>query len=476
MEHHYIKCLEPKFITNRYTGKTILIECGKCEHCLMKKSLERTQLCKLESACYRYHYFVTLTYANEYLPKARLFCTNEENDVYDVVRESDGYVLGSVKFPSHLDKMNLIKKCGQNNNQLPLLDYYDVQLFLKRLRKRIRNEKIRYFVCGEYGPIHFRPHYHLCVWFNEEETSQKFIENLHQSWTFGRIDASLSTGKSASYVASYVNSNQYLPRVFKLPGTAPFSHHSFYLGEQFYSDEIQKYEEIEPSSITKKRIWRNGINTDVFLWRSLKNRLFPKLKGFASQSEYERVLTYKAYAITRDWTKETSPISLAKFVTDYVKYEDFYHPINEVNDFLQLLRYGCNYYKVFGDGYLLYVTPSIVDYDKFQRMVYMILLQSRRFLKYQCKGDDSYGNVSRMIRKIDDFYKYQDSVALKTQLEQEQEDSKQSEPQYVFHNTLILEDFKESRKYLNHKTDLLQRFESFTKHKKLNDLNKIFNY
>ena len=37
------------------------------------------------------------------------------------------------------------------------LDHRDFQLFMKRLRKRFPS---RFFMCGEYGGLNGRPHYH----------------------------------------------------------------------------------------------------------------------------------------------------------------------------------------------------------------------------------------------------------------------------------------------------------------------------
>lgn len=479
MESVFINCLQPRFVTNRYTGQEVLVECGRCASCRMKKSAVRTTLCKLESCCHRYHYFVTLTFDNASLPTARLILASDEYERYDVVRESDGLVLGTVYFDDHLDKMALIKKCCTPINTVPILDVRYVQLFMKRLRKYLKkftNEKIRYFVCGEYGPVHFRPHYHLSLWFDEEITSSCILQGIRSCWPYGRVDASISTGKSTSYVASYVNSSQYLPRIFELPGAAPFSSHSVYLGEQFYSSEIESIPEIKFADIATKRICINGFNSDVFLWRSLKNRLFPKLKGFTSQSEHERVLTYSAYAVVRDWTQETKVIDLAKFVTDYVRYEDFYHPIPVVNDFLQLLRHGLSEY-MYVDGVLHYVRPFLVDYNRFERMVYMLLLQSRRFLIRNCHGDDSYHSVLSAVRQVEEFYKYMDSVALRQQLQQEEELTKANKPvEFLFHNSLILDDYKKSSVYKSYYSTQMSRYSTFCKHKKLNDLNKKFVY
>lgn len=42
------------------------------------------------------------------------------------------------------------------------LSVRDIQLFMKRLRKSLKRRRIRYFLCGEYGPNGTkRPHYHI---------------------------------------------------------------------------------------------------------------------------------------------------------------------------------------------------------------------------------------------------------------------------------------------------------------------------
>lgn len=72
IDYQFIKCSNPRHITNRYTGEVVLAECGKCEACLLKKNVSRKSRCLLENAAHRYCYFVTLTYANKYLPQCTL--------------------------------------------------------------------------------------------------------------------------------------------------------------------------------------------------------------------------------------------------------------------------------------------------------------------------------------------------------------------------------------------------------------------
>lgn len=483
-EYPYIKCLNPRRITNIWTGDDVVVECGKCEHCILKKSLARTIRVKLESAVHKYFYFVTTTFDNDNLPCARLVQVPEKSNIidseecYDVVRESDGIVLGQVMYKDNITKNNLIKKFNAGHNRVPILDSSYPIKFLKRLRKRIKNEKIRTFYCGEYGPVHFRPHYHFAIWFDQEETLANIRQAISESWTFGIVDSSLASGKAASYIASYLNCTCYLPKVLTLPSTSPFSNHSWYLGEQLFACSPQEIQEGNFKDIIERRICFNGLNTEVILWRSFKGRLFPKLKGYAGQSEYVRVLSYSAYAIIRNWTQENRPINQARFITDYVRFSDFYHPDTLINDLLQLFRYGLNYYETDSNGQASLVIPALIDYDKFERNIYSHILKSRYFLKTFCNGHDDFNSVRKHLRIIDDFYKFIDSDNLKKQFDVERKicKDKDADMSLFFHNTLVIDKLKESRFFQSHSSLMKNRYSSYMKHKELNDKNKIFNY
>lgn len=89
----------------------------------------------------------------------------------------------------------------------------DVQLFLKRLRKK-KHEGIRYFGAGEYGETSGRPHYHLCL-FNvgfpdrvlyakRGEASLYISEELSRIWDQGFVTVGDVTFESAAYCARYV--------------------------------------------------------------------------------------------------------------------------------------------------------------------------------------------------------------------------------------------------------------------------------
>lgn len=483
----YMKCLNPKRLLNRYTGEVVLVECNQCEHCKMKASVAKTTRCKLESAFHRYTYFVTLTFENKHLPCARLILRddivnqlNPDEETYDVVRESDGFICGQVTFPSNIHKHALLKKCKAGINRVPICDMYIVQKFIKRLRKRITNEKIRIFSCSEYGPVHFRPHFHLLVWFDQDQTLSSIGQAILESWTFGRVDSSLASGKASSYVASYVNGFNTLPKVFKLASTSPKSNHSWYLGEQFLKGTLEAIQEDDYRRINNQRICVNGFNSDILLWRSFKTRLFPKFKGYASLSEHERVLSYSAYAILRDWTQETCPIRLARFVADYVELYDFYHPNEQICDLLQLFRHGLNYYERDSYGNIVYLRPSLVDFRQFEKQIYSYILKSRYFLTTICENNMTYGHVRKMLNWIDGYYKYMDAENLKNQLKIQEtmtRKDKDTDVSLFYHNTsLYIDKLKKNRLYMRHKVEVLNLSKNFIKHKELNDINLYFNY
>lgn len=90
----------------------------------------------------------------------------------------------------------------------------DFQKFMKRLRKKFKGIKIRYFHCGEYGEQLKRPHHHACI-FNfdfrdkirykgEGDTTQYISETLFNLWPFGFHTIGRVTFDSAAYVARYI--------------------------------------------------------------------------------------------------------------------------------------------------------------------------------------------------------------------------------------------------------------------------------
>ena len=148
-----------------YADRHFQLPCGYCMQCQFQRSADWGIRCVHESQMHDANSFITLTYATPYLPEGAS------------------------------------------------LDIRDIQLFLKRLRKRLG--KIRFLHCGEYGTEFKRPHSHLCL-FGEDFTSDRVrIEDSHRGypqwmsaklseiWPLGRATISEFKYSSAQYVAQY---------------------------------------------------------------------------------------------------------------------------------------------------------------------------------------------------------------------------------------------------------------------------------
>lgn len=90
----------------------------------------------------------------------------------------------------------------------------DFQKFMKRLRKKFPEPRIKFYHCGEYGEKFSRPHHHACLFnFNFPDRTifkQKNGNNLYRSkiledlWPFGYATIGDVTFDSAAYVAGYI--------------------------------------------------------------------------------------------------------------------------------------------------------------------------------------------------------------------------------------------------------------------------------
>jgi hypothetical protein len=119
---------------------------------------------------------------------------------------------------------------------------------------------------GEYGPVHFRPHYHLLLFTNSDKVASVLRCCHDKSWTLGRSDFQRAAGGAGSYVASYVNSLSAAPllyrscRAFKPKSRASVGF--FEKGCDFVEDE-EPYAQIEQKidSVVNGRVYDfNGVS------------------------------------------------------------------------------------------------------------------------------------------------------------------------------------------------------------------------
>jgi len=147
------------------------VPCGQCVGCRLERSRQWAVRCLHESKLHTSNSFITLTYSPEHLP-------------FD-----NG------------------------------LHYDHFQKFLKRLRKHIEPNSVRYYMAGEYGGQFGRPHFHAILFgvdfddkvlHSRSPTGFKLYTSptLERLWPFGFSSIGGVTFESAAYVARYILKKQ----------------------------------------------------------------------------------------------------------------------------------------------------------------------------------------------------------------------------------------------------------------------------
>ncbi|QCS36808.1 replication initiation protein [Tortoise microvirus 111] len=153
--------------TKVYTRVNTVVACGQCLECLQQRSIEWSHRIMDEVSLHNSCCFLTLTY--------------KDNPV------------------------NLVKR--------------DLQLFVKRLRKALEPQKIRYFACGEYGAKRARPHYHMIIFGWRPDDLEYFFTDAHgfavyqspfvaERWSLGYVTVGDVTLETAKYCAKYLQKLQ----------------------------------------------------------------------------------------------------------------------------------------------------------------------------------------------------------------------------------------------------------------------------
>lgn len=176
-----MKCFHPvpvNIVIGKCEFKCVPVPCGKCEACLSRRAHEWQLRLKEEMNQASSAFFITLTYNEENLPIKK----------FEYLEESTGEVYD----------------CSA-----PMVEPKDVQLFLKRLRKRVYPHKIRYYCVSEYGPKNWRPHYHMILFNLPRYLNPHRL--LEKTWGKGFVTVSKVTIGRIAYVTKYCFANTFFP-------------------------------------------------------------------------------------------------------------------------------------------------------------------------------------------------------------------------------------------------------------------------
>lgn len=143
---------------------------------------------------------------------------------------------------------------------------------MKRFRKKISPQTIRYYHCGEYGEKFRRPHYHAIIFGYDFKVGIEFDEKEHVSgedeyklyispwlnevWGKGAVTIGAVTFESAAYVARYI--------LKKVTGKNAVEHY-------IACDENGEVINLQPEYTTMSR--RPGIGFEWY--QKYKNEVYP---------------------------------------------------------------------------------------------------------------------------------------------------------------------------------------------------------
>lgn len=502
IKYPFISCLHPVRVLNKGTGEKMVVGCGKCAACRNLRASSLTLKCKLESKAHKYCHFITLTYDDTFVPlSVPVAVHGTRGTVYQFIstcaRTGEyGDVLTQFSFSEC--KISTLYEKLDTQHGIPYLSRRDAQLFVKRLRKNLSTENyanIRFFLCGEYGLQHLRPHYHLLVWHSDQRTSEGMADIVSKSWKLGRTHCELVKNDSASYVASYVNNLSSLPDLYKQGKYKPFSCHSFFLGEKFYRSQGKETFKVTANEFVRRSEQINGSVSEFTLWRSLKNTFYPKCRGFATSSSSQRQFLYSLYARFRK-RKATSrqPYRLAQeilqeMIDQCYNYNYVFDDLKEVGLYYDgLTRFSHTHADFISDKHLFEIglMPDsdflikcelyIQERQRVISLIYRDLAMSKKFLELNCNSYNPI-DIAVSIRQVELFYSALELSNLGDMFRLQDEMLSDGSINYddleFFYDNMSISNLLDSAIYKIYKQTLLKSVDDRQKHKKQNDANRI---
>jgi hypothetical protein len=543
-------CQHRSFITNKYTGARIAVDCGQCDYCIHKRAKKASMRVKTAGSAFKYSYFVTLTYDNahiplmnckvlyseyedvvgisgdihfgneyhQYIPVSEYRCNDNsalrhiffeqvqgtvpyDREIKEYVSVKDNWFLSMDAIRSFIAKTQAVDKTDYpaseqygRGNLIPFLNYVDVQNYIKRLRKHLFQklgsyETLHFYAVGEYGPVHFRPHYHILLFTNSEEVS-KVLRFCHdKSWKFGRSDFQIARGGASSYVSSYVNSLSSAPllyrscRAFRPRSRASLGFFEkgcdFVEGEDPYAQIVQKID-----SVVNGRIYNfNGLSIRSTPPMSYIRTLLPRFSSARNDDSIAIARVLRAVHSTPKRIarygfivyKQDSVLSLVRAYYQYLKTD----PILTDDDKIILhsarcLTRFCN-------------SSSDVDIESYINKLYRLFLYVYKFFRnwhlplFGCNIDSYASRIMFILKKGIEYEKKKDYESLRDAFILRSVNSEISDCMFALpangQERDVLSDVSSETVQLLEQL----RYRSSTycrdmiKHKKLNDANDIFN-
>ena len=169
-------------------------------------------------------------------------------------------------------------------------------------KKESCKQSVRYFICSEYTPTTFRPHYHGLFWFEDEKAFSYASRCIYKAWKMcdkANIDVQSVSGDASAYVSKYVTGNFNLPPVLQAESTRTFCLASKgpAIGYKSFDDK-KVLEMFNRGHIFRsyESITRDGRKTFVSpVPSSAVGRFFPKCFQYSTLSSVDKFRVYTRF-------------------------------------------------------------------------------------------------------------------------------------------------------------------------------------
>lgn len=264
-----IQLKEPIESKDRWIN-TISVPCGKCARCIQRRKIEWGFRMENEMEYAKTTYFVTLTYAPETVPYNKFgqktLIPTRAIDL-KIAKQEQGRKRITKKWKAEQHDRSLqgfMKRLRQNQSR----NYENgIDAYLHKINK---DDKIKFYACGEYGEERGRPHYHLIL-FNATEY------NIRESWKLGTVHIIPANAQTIAYLMKYLDKQLGNEKVWK--AEPEFNIMSEGIGNHY---------------ITKMKTWHKS-NIEVLYVTNRNNVKVPmpkiyRLKIFDEQDRKEQII------------------------------------------------------------------------------------------------------------------------------------------------------------------------------------------
>ena len=494
VQNPFCKCLHPKRIMNPYTKESMVVPCGHCQACTLAKNSRYAFQCDLESYTAKHTLFITLTYANRFIPRAMFVDSIERPYGCDLIDKETGEILGPADLTED-ERTNLLNKFYLFGD-VPYLRKTDLQLFLKRLRYYVTKQNPRkkcVTLLSANTDLYTFARIIISYYSSNQMKRYRYVQRIYLK--HGPLVVSIVKSPKDNVLTTLRRTLIVLALYPKFLKLVPSVRSAFILKnwvKAFLTVNVKKYTRLplktllEAASYSMENIksLTYGGRVTLFSTHDVKDLLL---------NLHVNVLTLTQSMIQRGYY---SPMPkrrsrLRKEIAIYIYY--FHNP--KETYLLDLYGYCSDQSKLYELSQYFYDSDVLLhsfnsgEFSRYVHRIYTELLISKHFLYFVCTHNTLAERKSKQ-RLIEEFYSRLDYMHLTKFFEAQQlfyesdligdddlcTDNWDNSYYPYFYNNVYTDTnlFEKTPVYRLYSSDVKKLFNDRIKHKKLNDANKVF--